>query len=540
MNLSSLKSKIIIMAMAIIAISLVITTAIQAYLHVQSSKELFVTSITASVDVIAYNLEPALVFDDKVGARDIVSALEAQVGILNVALYKSAVQNKNSNLLLFISSSNAKAKPNLVDPKQALSLSLDKNRIYYQKPIYSDKELIGVILIEAEMSVFKNIISDTLLSAFFTLLPTGIVALSLALIVSNKITQPIQALVKIADEIGHAKTFSIRAPKLKSKEMLRLGNAINHMLDIIEQEITQRKQSEVHIQELNASLETKVEKRTAQLETKNTELAATLKTLNESRYRLVEQEKMASLGGLVAGVAHEINTPVGIGITATSHMLDLIKGLEQALSTNRISKSKFEHDISILNESARITLHNLERAANLVHSFKLVAVDQSSLDSRIFNLYEYLEEVILSLKPKLSKNKHKITLQGKRDVFVHIKPGSIAQLISNMVLNSLNHAFDGIEQGEMLIKVDADDEMVFLDYQDFGIGVNEEDLERLFLPFFTTKRGEGGSGLGTHIMYNIVNHGLGGQITASSAEGEGLHYKINFPKNMTESTMAGS
>ena len=521
------------MAVLISVLSLVISIAIQGYRHVQQSRDIFIKNITASVDVIAYNLEPALVFDDKEEAKTIISGLSAQADVLSIALYKKFEQIDDVSLLLFISTASANATPTLFNGDELVT-SMAHNRLRYQKPILSGRDLLGVIVIEAEITQLKNIIQEALYTAIMALLVTSSLALILALIISKKIIKPIQTLVLLTGEITKGKSFSVRSPHFKASELDRLGDSINQMLAIIEQDILQRKCTEVHIKELNLSLESKVKERTAQLASKNSELGITLQNLNDSREKLVEQEKMASLGELVAGVAHEINTPVGIGITATSHILDIVNKLASAVSDNKLSKSQFKQDLALLDETTRIALNNLERAAQLVQSFKLVAVDQASDEFRRFNLFEYIEEVIQSLKPQISRTQHKVHLQGEKNIVVYLQPGLIAQLISNMVMNSLNHAFDQIEQGDMFISVRLDGSRVKISYRDTGSGINSEDLSRLFMPFFTTKRGSGGSGLGTHIMYNIVNHALNGHIEASSELGKGLSYEIDFPINKDE------
>lgn len=259
-------------------------------------------------------------------------------------------------------------------------------------------------------------------------------------------------------------------------------------------------------------------------------LLATMKQLQETQGELVESEKMASLGGLVAGVAHEINTPIGVSLTAATHLEEKASGLEKLIESGQLKKSSLTAFLQTMQQSSDIITSNLNRASELIRSFKQVAVDQSSDESREFSLVEYVEEVMQSLHPKLKVTRHKVTVVGDRAVRLKSCPGAISQIITNLVMNSLTHAFEGDDQGAITISVDKPDEAhIHLFYEDDGKGIPEENLGQVFEPFFTTKRGEGGSGLGMHILYNLVTQKLGGSIQCKSKLGEGIRVDMVFP-----------
>ncbi len=265
------------------------------------------------------------------------------------------------------------------------------------------------------------------------------------------------------------------------------------------------------------------------LEEQNAALNSALEALKEAQSELVRQEKLASLGRLVAGVAHEINTPLGICVTATSHLVQELKLTREDLAAGQLDEDGLQEFFGIIDQTLRIMTTNTQRAAALVRSFKQVAVDQSSDDMRNFNLRKYIDEILLSLQPKLKGKPIKVEVECAPDLQLRSYPGAISQIVTNMVVNSMVHGFAEGEPGKIRISARSDGEMLALDYSDDGMGMDSATLGQLFDPFFTTKRGSGGSGLGAHILYNLVTGPLGGTVKVASAPGMGLHYTIRFP-----------
>ncbi len=260
----------------------------------------------------------------------------------------------------------------------------------------------------------------------------------------------------------------------------------------------------------------------------NNDLKRSILELNKAQERLLDTEKMAVLGNLSAEVTHEINTPIGVSITSTSFLADLIKQLEGNFSSQKLTKRSFEDFIASANQSVDILSNNLSRASDLISSFKQVAVDQTSDKIRQINIGQYIDEVIQSLHPKLKKTSHTIKVNCPRDIDMHVHAGAISQILTNLIINSIIHGFEHINRGEIRIDVSFKQEKLHLTYQDNGKGVSPEVLPHIFEPFYTTKAAQGGSGLGTHIVYNLVTDTLNGAITASSELGQGLTFNIEF------------
>ncbi|MFP4477334.1 MAG: ATP-binding protein [Desulfatibacillaceae bacterium] len=294
-------------------------------------------------------------------------------------------------------------------------------------------------------------------------------------------------------------------------------------------DITEMKQAQEQVRRLNAELEQRVAERTALLESVNKALHESLAELKEAQNQLVQSEKMAALGGLVAGVAHEINTPIGVALTASSFLEEKTDTLGRQRDSGEIRDGDLEKYMKTANEASSIILTNLRRAANLISSFKQVAVDQSSEDRRRFKLKEYIDEVLLSLHPSLKRTSHRITVDCPQDIEIDSYPGAFSQIITNLVMNSVVHGFEGMESGEIHMDVHTRDGDILFRYRDNGAGMEPETLRKMYDPFFSTRRTHGGSGLGMHIVYNLVTSTLGGQIECTSQPGAGTNFLITLP-----------
>jgi len=261
----------------------------------------------------------------------------------------------------------------------------------------------------------------------------------------------------------------------------------------------------------------------------NKELKSSIIELNKAKERLLEAEKMASLGVLSAEVSHEINTPIGISITSVSYLLDTITHLQKNLNQNKLSKQAIKRFIDNANQSVHLLTTNLHRASGLLTSFKHVAVDQISDKIRLINVAKYLDEIIHSLHPKLKQTNHCVKVHCDKSIEIYSHPGAIAQIIINLIINSIMHGFEDINRGEINIDLHFTQQKLHLHYQDNGHGLSEQALEHLFDPFYTTNADKGGTGLGTHIVSNLVIDTLNGTIEASSVEEQGLSYNIIIP-----------
>ncbi|MGV6826969.1 MAG: ATP-binding protein [bacterium] len=271
-----------------------------------------------------------------------------------------------------------------------------------------------------------------------------------------------------------------------------------------------------------------------QVHHRNEELAESLATLQEAQEQLIESEKLASLGGLVAGVAHEINTPVGVSLTSASVIATGTQEMRSKVDAGDLRKSELESYLSSVEEGARILGTNLERAAELIKSFKQIAVDRASEMPRKFLLAEHIDEVLISLRPKLKHSPVQVAVQCPDELWVNTQPGALAQILTNLILNSLTHGYELGESGKISIDVNQIGPTIHLLYTDDGRGIPESHFEKVFEPFFTTAWGKGGSGLGMNLIYNYVKKILKGHIALSENKPRGVGVVIDFPADLEQ------
>jgi signal transduction histidine kinase len=305
--------------------------------------------------------------------------------------------------------------------------------------------------------------------------------------------------------------------------------SVGLVISIFTIKITSSVESEMHT--LNSELEHRVNDRTRDLSTSNQSLQETIQVLHDTKDQLMHAEKMASLGNLVAGISHEINTPLGMGVTSSSSLLEELNKIEKQFQGGSMKRSDLENFFSHAHQSGDILVSNLDRAVELIRSFKQIAVDQTSDDWRTVNFYTYFNEILLSLKPQFRHTSISVENCAEKDLRCVTHPGAIYQIISNLVINATLHAFGETDNG--LIKLGARQvgSDIEITCNDNGQGIPEENIARIFEPFFTTKRGQGGTGLGLNIVYNIVITQLGGEISVTSIVGSGTTFTIKLPSD---------
>jgi signal transduction histidine kinase len=311
-------------------------------------------------------------------------------------------------------------------------------------------------------------------------------------------------------------------------ELSTLVNSFNQLTNERNSELKSKEEAQQALAETNNKLEQRVAERTENLQQAVDELHITLENLRNTQSQLIESEKLSSLGGMVAGVAHEINTPIGLCITTQSFIEDLFKDIKQRFENDSISEGNFTEFMMSMEESVDILRKNLERAAKLVKSFKLVSEDQTGEAARRFNLEEYLQEILSTLQPKFRMTQHVVNIRCAEEINIRSYPGALSQVITNLIMNSLLHGFTDINKGTITLAVEHQDNQVKILYADDGQGLTEEAQVKIFEPFFTTKRGYGGTGLGMHLVYNLVSQTLQGSIQLQQVS-QGCAFIITIP-----------
>ena len=366
---------------------------------------------------------------------------------------------------------------------------------------YSIQQAIKTLLIKT--------ISQILLLTTITVL---IIYFTLKLNIINPIINLNNTVTKFSK-----KDFTARSSIESTDELGYLSKNFNNMADII--------------QNYSTNLEHLVKSRTQELETANIELKTALEKIKETQEQLIQSEKLSSLGKLVTGIAHEINTPVGVSVTAITYLEKEVKNISDLYNKNEAKKSHFDHFISTAAESCQIIAKNLNRASNLITSFKKISNDQSTEEKREFNVREYFNDIIMSLQPALKKTQVNVNINCSEKLFINSYPGAYYQIFSNLIMNSILHAFEEGSEGNIEIQVTTESDFIFIKYADDGVGIPEENISKIFDPFFTTARSKGGSGLGLNIVYNLVTQKLNGYIKCSSKTNNGTTFTLILPEN---------
>jgi len=369
----------------------------------------------------------------------------------------------------------------------------------------SDLDLAhGLLVLNANAKQIEGALIESLIFiAISTIVAGMVIAGSIFVIVGRTVVTPVVRLTAVTEAIERG-------------ELEEHGKLTGHGRDELgrlEMAIRGMAQALIHHSE---DLESKVHERTEELK--------------RSQRELVEREKLAALGSLVAGVAHEVNTPLGSSLMVATTLDSNTDQIRQAFERDEITEDQFTGYLSSMNEGCRILRTNLERASELVKKFKQVAVDQSSHQRRPFGLREAIEDNIATVKPGLRRMPIDIRVDVPERIDMDSYPGALGQVIINLVQNAAVHAFEGRSHGTIEVAASASEPgWISIMVADDGIGMPENVKRRIFEPFFTTKLGQGGSGLGMHIVFNIVTTLLGGRVRVHSKPGGGSRFMVELP-----------
>ncbi|GAC13762.1 ATP-binding protein [Aliiglaciecola lipolytica] len=538
----SLKTLIVWVVMGITTLALVVTSSISLINQITNYKNELTQQVLVYAELIGSNASTSIKFDDDIVEHDNLTILSAAKFIEAVHIYKYV---EGQNPTFFTSYNRADQLP--IPPMWSRIDELKKpvqidNHYEFIRPIENNNELLGYVYIRVSADILNKLIASSILTTLAALVVILIICYLLTLRLQKALADPITNLVTLVQRISRQRDYKSRAENTNIKELNILGGAFNDMLDRTQHYLQERDNAEMEQQKLHASLEEKVQLRTVALKEANQELIETLEKLHQFQRQMVQNEKMASLGDMVAGVAHEVNTPIGLGVTASTMMLDRLKNIEKEFDAKTLKASTLSKFISEGQENLNIIYRNLNRAAELISSFKQVAVDQTSESNRTFSFSQLMDEILLSMRPKLKKYDHVVTVHCPSDLYIETKAGPINQIMMNLIMNSIIHGFEFIQKGNIDIYVEMiTDNKIKIRYVDDGKGIPEHLRKRIFDPFVTTKRGQGGSGLGMHLVYNLITQALNGSITITSEINKGVEFTILFPvRKVNASTMVKS
>jgi signal transduction histidine kinase len=480
---------------------------------------------TLQANLISDYIITPLLFLDHVGAKEVLVKLD-DIPRMNAAV----IYDKNGKEFTHhLINSEEHVFATQIDISTMTKKYIDDELVLTLPIVHKDTTYGAIVTHVSTKEITTQLLTYT---AFLILIVIVLILFSLFIIhkIQNYITAPIIDLAKTAQEISLSENYTLRAEKFYDDEVGNLYDDFNSMLDKIEQNARERDEAEAisrtyqtHLERITNELEERVKERTIALQ-------ESINQLESAQSQLIESEKMSALGNLVAGVAHEVNTPLGISITAASIFKNEIKTIQEQLQENKLTKSALNDFIETIAEADDILMKNLDRAALLIKNFKKISVDQSSEDIRDFELNAYMQEILTTFKSELRHRPISLEIKYKdKEIAMHSYPGAIAQIIINMLQNALVHAFDDDQKGKISIETQKHEDKVSIIFSDDGKGLDMSVAEKIFEPFITTKRNEGGTGLGLNITYNLVTQQLGGTIRIDSEHKKGTSFIIELP-----------
>lgn len=345
----------------------------------------------------------------------------------------------------------------------------------------------------------------------------------------SNITEDINQLERQALAISEG-DYEYQPTNSRYFEINMLNQAFMTLIEKLKNREADIEQKKAYIMGLNEGLEKQVKQRTRQIEEANKELTEAYENLKEAQGLIVQNEKLAALGQMVSGVAHELNTPIGNAYTAATFLKRMAKDLSGRVLENKIKKSEFVEMVNEVDTGADIVARNLQVAGDLILNFKQISADHQNMEWRVFNLHETLKNIVISFGIDLRNSQIEVNLTCKEDLMLKSYPGAMVHIVSNLIRNALVHGFEGRDNGIIRIEAMEFYDMVTLIIEDNGIGMSDLTLSKIYDPFFTTKRSRGGTGLGLNIVHNMVTNVLEGTIICESTVGKGTRFKIQIPK----------
>jgi C4-dicarboxylate-specific signal transduction histidine kinase len=516
----SYAKKIFIILMGTSVVITLTATLISILFSIENGERAFEDKIKSITYMLAESSTSALDFNAPEILDDTLLTVAGIAKLDHIVIY-------NHNGELFTEHNPQKLALPLLNGHEHLHMEYES--VEFHSPVVYEERIIGTVYIRADLSNFRNAMFDkvTLLGLFFLLLLVVVFFISKKM--QKVLSQPILSLAKSAQSIKNEHNFSIRVNTTqKSEEIVILYDAFNDMLSKMQEREQERDIAEEQTRLYQEHLETLTQELEERVELRTSDLQESMKELEATQDQLVESEKMASLGTLVGGVAHEVNTPLGNAITVLSVLHETASELQESLETNQLKKSVLVEKLSLLEDSAGIIETNVKRAADLIKSFKKISIDQISDDERVFEIAAYSNEIFVTFKSVLKKQNVGFNISMYADKKVKSYPGIYAQIISNLIQNTLMHAFEGVSEPHISLSIEVIEQEVTLLFRDNGRGIDQSVMSTIFEPFVTTKRNQGGSGLGLNIVYNLVTQKLHGTIKVSNHPEGGAEFKIQF------------
>lgn len=527
---TSIRKVLISAVMLVTALCLSLSISISTYLDVKEQKQLIINKIEMIADIVAFNSQITILFDDRKTEDARLKSFQHVDIIKNIHIY--AMDDVTNSPVFFTSYNASRTPPVPLKVNQIEELKTPKvseDYIELIKPVVYEGNIEGYVYVRGGLERLSNYINKKILVDIALTLFVLVLVLLVSRGIQKRIATPIEGLSSLLQDVSKNHNYSARAPGSNISELNVLANNLNIMLARTENQLERHKADKQEIKQLNQSLEEKVNQRTIALREANQELLNALERMHQYQNQIIENEKMASLGQMVAGVAHEVNTPIGLGITGSTLLRDKLSDIRDAFQNKSLTSKQLERFVSDGIENLDLIYRNLNRAAELVSSFKRLAVSQDLEVNSKIDLSNLLTEVVASMRADLATKNPEVTIDCDKGLAIESKAGPLQQVLEQLITNSLLHAFNDQLNNTISIAVRQSLDQLIIEYTDNGMGVPKAIKKRIFDPFVTTRRGEGGSGLGMHLVYNLVTQALGGSITLDEEFSQGAKFTITLP-----------
>lgn len=504
----SIRFKLFIIISSVCLLLLILTGSFTISHVIERDKQLNIQHIKDLTNSKLQNITKVILLDDYEAATDLVSSLQSYPDIEQVYVY----DNNGAGVMRYL---NPKVNDLQTPDRKNLSPSnFSQNSFYVYQPIVFQGTHFGSIYIQHSTAKIEALAEELMFDLAYLVLVILAIAIIAAIIAQHFISKPI---IKLKDKLtATTQTNDFGKPILhnQSNELGQLYDSVNLLLKTITEK-------EAKLLEVNHDLENQVALRSKELE--------------EVYNQLAESEKMASLASLVSGVAHELNTPLGIAVTSHSLILQSIYNIHQGIKEKSLTQKHLLSSTEQVEKALNQADKAIHKVVNIVASFKEIAADHISDSVRELNLCDYIDEVMLSFSLVSESRKIDYEVNGDSDLLIETYPSAIAQVINNLVQNSLDHGFARDQSGKIVITISTSTNgNVLMSFQDDGVGIEKHQLNKVFEPFFTTGRQQGNIGLGLNIAYSIVSKKLNGRIIVDSKPGEFSRFIVEFAKSVND------
>lgn len=526
---NSIKQSLAITVFLVTGLALLLSFAFSIFNQSQHYQQALIKRTQATISVLGPSVLEAVQNSDTIHANRVLTNLQHSTFITHVHLYRAIPSTTQVNF--FTSYNRPNMAPLPIRTNQLLELTqprLNKNHIELAGPLYNtDSSLAGYIYVRTSLQELNNYIWRSVLTGLVTIFVATLLAVLLSKFMHNRLLRPLTNINNQLRDIHIQKNYTLRLPPAKHNETSQFSIGVNGILDKLQRVNLHSEASEIQHKTLTDELEIKIGQRTQALRAANNELIEALEQLHAHQQRRIETERLASMTDMVAGIAHEINTPIGLSVTAASILDERL-----TLLTADFETRSAESNAAILKElknNINIVQRNLARSSQLIGNFRSLAFEHAKESPEAINLKLLTEKIADHIRPLLQQAAIVRLQIDAPDQIVTLRRRPLETIISELLENALLHGFKGQEKGTIELKVDNNDEQLFISCQDNGVGMSDEMQHRVFEPFMTSNRVNGHPGLGMHLVYNLVTHILKGAIVCESTLGKGTLITVEIP-----------